>query len=115
VLHFSDPSGTIASRFIPVLFKESFEGREDETLTEQLLDELPGILELGKSPGWRRLRDRRKFVLPIGSQEALQRMEKKAAPMLNFVAERCVTGGDQSWDRDDCYAVYKNFCQESQQ
>jgi putative DNA primase/helicase len=111
-LHFSDPSGTIATRFVPVLFKESFEGRENENLTDELLAELPGILNWAIE-GWRRLRAKGKFVLTPASQEALSRMKKKAAPILNFVEEECQTGPDMAWSRDDCYQKYTVYCKDS--
>jgi phage/plasmid-associated DNA primase len=41
---------------VPVLFHESFEGRENENLTDELLTELPGILNWAIE-GWRRLRE----------------------------------------------------------
>ena len=112
MLHFSDPSGTIATRFVPVLFKECFEGREDETLTEKLLEELPGILNWAIE-GWKRLRARRKFILSPASREVLNRMKKKAAPILNFVEEACEVGSELFWSRDECYAHYVAFCEES--
>jgi putative DNA primase/helicase len=111
-LHFSDPSGTIATRFVPILFKESFEGRENENLTAELLEELPGILNWAIE-GWKRLRTKRKFVLTPASREVLNRMKKKAAPMLNFVEEACEVGSELSWSRDACYAQYVAFCEES--
>jgi putative DNA primase/helicase len=110
-LHFSDPSGTIATRFIPVLFKECFEGRENENLTAELLEELPGILNWAIE-GWKRLRAKRKFVLTPASREVLNRMKKKAAPMLNFVEEVCDVGSELSWLRDACYDHYVAFCKE---
>ena len=111
-LHFSDPSGTIATRFVPVLFHESFEGRENENLTDELLIELPGILNWAIE-GWRRLRAKGKFILPPTSLEALERMKKKAAPMLNFVEEECEIGSELSWPRNLCYAHYVACCEAS--
>ena len=110
-LHFSDPSGTIATRFVPVLFKECFLGRENENLLEELLIELPGILNWAIE-GWRRLRARGKFSLPPASQEALERMKKKAAPILNFVEEECEIGPELSWARDGCYQQYVGYCED---
>jgi putative DNA primase/helicase len=112
MLPFSDPSGTIATRFIPVLFNECFEGREDETLTDKLLEELPGILNWAME-GWKRLRARGKFVLSPAAREKLNRMKRKAAPMLNFVDEKCEVGSDLSWSRDACYSHYVEFCKDS--
>jgi putative DNA primase/helicase len=76
------------------------------------LEELPGILNWAIK-GWKRLRARRKFVLSPASQEVLNRMKKKAAPILNFVEEECEVGSELSWDRDACYSHYVMFCEES--
>jgi phage/plasmid-associated DNA primase len=110
-LHFSDPSGTIATRFVPVLFHESFLGRENDNLTEELAIELPGILNWAIE-GWRRLRARGKFRLPPASQEALERMAKKAASILNFVEEECEIASHLSWRRNDCYRAYEAYWSE---
>ena len=63
LLHFTDASDVIASRFVPVQFTESFEGRENTGLTEELLEELPGIPNLAMQ-GLRRLRERGYFERP---------------------------------------------------
>jgi phage/plasmid-associated DNA primase len=95
-----------------VLFHESFEGRENENLTDELLTELSGILNWAIE-GWRRLRAKGKFILPPTSVEALERMKKKAAPMLNFVEEECEIGSELSWQRNACYAHYVACCEAS--
>jgi putative DNA primase/helicase len=112
LLHFTDASGVIATRFVPVLFSESFLGRENDKLTEELLTELPGILNWGIA-GLRRLRERGRFVLPPSSLDVLARIAKKAAPVLNFVEDECELGLDCSVKRDELFERYKTWCQES--
>jgi len=113
LLHFTDASGVIASRFIPVLFSESFLGRENEELTDELLTELPGVLNWA-IVGLRRLRERHgKFVLPPSSDDVIKRLAKKAAPALNFLDEECEVGPDYECDRDDLFALYQTWCSNS--
>src|SRR5215472_856898 len=109
---FQRPKRHDCTRFVPVLFHESFEGRENENLTDELLTELPGILNWAIE-GWRRLRAKGKFILPPTSLEALERMKKKAAPMLNFVEEECEIGSELSWERNPCYEHYVACCEAS--
>jgi putative DNA primase/helicase len=102
----------IATRFVPVLFSESFLGRENDKLTEELLTELPGILNWGIA-GLRRLRERGRFVLPPSSLDVLARIAKKAAPVLNFVEDECELGPDYSVKRDELFDHYKAWCERS--
>ena len=105
LLHFTDASGVIASRFVPVLFQESFEGRENIGLTEELLEELPGILNLAME-GLRRLRERGYFDLPASSRAAIERIQLKAAPIFGFLDDCCEVGGDYSIERDVLFEKY---------
>src|SRR4029079_12571743 len=40
---FSDASGALASRFVMLMLEKSFCGSEDMSLTDKLVEELPGI------------------------------------------------------------------------
>jgi len=112
LLHFTDASGVIATRFVPALFSESFLGRENGRLSDELLTELPGILNWAIE-GLRRLRDRGHFLLPPSSLDVLARIAKKAAPVLNFIDDECERGPDCESDRDALYDLYKTWCQEN--
>src|SRR5262249_42928355 len=46
LLRFQDESGALAGRFLTFRMQQSFYGREDENLTDKLLAERPGILNL---------------------------------------------------------------------
>jgi putative DNA primase/helicase len=105
LLHFTDASGVIASRFIPVQFTESFEGRENTGLTEELLEELPGILNLAMQ-GLRRLRGWGYFELPASSEAAIDRILRKAAPIFGFIDDRAELGADCSESREKMFEEY---------
>src|SRR5262249_8172089 len=75
-----DASGALSGRMIVLRMRESFYGREDIALTDKLLAERPGIL-LWAIEGWRRLRERRRFVQPAGGDELREQLEDIASPV----------------------------------
>jgi putative DNA primase/helicase len=102
----------IATRFIPVVFSENFEGRLNDNLTAELRTELPGILNWAIE-GLRRLRARGHFVLPPSSLDVLNKLKRKAAPVLNFIDDECELGTDCSGDRDQIFEAYKSWCEDN--
>ncbi len=69
----SDGSGALAGRFIVLMLKNSFFGREDPALTNKLTAELSGILNWAIA-GYRRLRKRGHFIMPKSSLDAVDDM-----------------------------------------
>lgn len=90
---------------------ESFYGREDKTLTEKLLAELPGILNWAIE-GWKRLRQRGRFVQPASVEDAIRDMEDLSSPVGAFVRERCAVGaGHRVWV-DELYKAWRSWCEQ---
>jgi putative DNA primase/helicase len=87
----ADASGALASRFIILRFTESFIDRENIGLTDTLLTELPGILNLAIE-GWKRLQKRGHFVQPESSVGAVQELQDLGSPIGAFIRDRCVIG-----------------------
>jgi putative DNA primase/helicase len=85
----ADASGALASRFIVLVLKNSFFAREDRTLTERLLAELPGILNWAIA-GWQRLSGRGYLRQPESAAEAVQDLDDLGSPIAAFLRERCV-------------------------
>ncbi|HRQ73989.1 MAG TPA: phage/plasmid primase, P4 family [Phycisphaerales bacterium] len=107
----NDASTALAGRFLVLRLMHSFYGQEDPILTDQLLAELPGIL-LWAIEGWKRLRQRGRFVQPASAEEAIRDLEDLASPVSAFVRERCVVGpGHRAWI-DDLYAAWKAWCEQ---
>lgn len=108
----ADGSGALANRFIIVLLKTSFLGKEDPALFEKLKAEMPGILNWAIE-GYQRLRDRGHFVQPESAEEALEEMMRIGSPVRAFVKECCETGvghwelGDILWDK------WKEWCERN--
>jgi putative DNA primase/helicase len=87
---FTDGSGALPSRFIVLQSEVSFLGREDHTLTQRLLKELPGIFNWSLR-GLYRLNERGYFRQPAAANELVEQIELLAAPVKAFLAEKCET------------------------
>jgi putative DNA primase/helicase len=84
----SDSSGALAGRYVILLMKKSFLGKEDPALTAKLLTELPGILNWALV-GYRRLRERGHFAMPESANEASDKIEMLGAPIKAFINDEC--------------------------
>ena len=107
----NDSSGALASRFILLQFDRSFYGHENPTLTDELLEERPGILNWALD-GFERLVARGRFVQPDSAKEALREMEDLGSPMAAFVRDRC-TLGPHEVSVDALYEHWKIWCTEN--
>jgi putative DNA primase/helicase len=109
-----DSSGALAGRMIVLRLKERFYGREDPGLTGRLLTELPGIL-LWAIEGWRRLRERGRFIQPHGADELVSELADLTSPAGAFVRECCHVGPEYEVSRSELYARYREWCEEKGQ
>jgi len=105
----TDQSGAFVSRFIVLIFRESFLGKEDPELTGKLLQELPGILNWALA-GWDRLCERGHFVTPKSSMEATRQFEDLTSPVKVFVREWCIVGADEKVSTTMLYDAYRHWC-----
>jgi putative DNA primase/helicase len=108
-----DASGALANRFIISRFRKSFLGREDKTLTDKLLVELPGILKWSIQ-GWHRLRTSRKLTQPEAGKGLMQDMLDLSSPVSQFIQERCVLGAapDCAVPTRTLYEAWCVWCEE---
>ena len=106
----ADTSGALASRFIVFTLTRSFYGKEDHTLTDRLLTELPGILNWAIA-GWRRLRERGHFVQPASSAEAIRAMEDLGSPVAAFLRDDCVIDPSVEVLCANLFSAWKNWCE----
>ncbi|MBX3324095.1 MAG: hypothetical protein KF757_14030 [Phycisphaeraceae bacterium] len=107
----NDASTALAGRFLVLRLSTSFYGHEDVTLTDQLLAELPGILQWAID-GWKRLRARGRFVQPKSGEDAIRDLEDLASPVGAFIRDCCVVGvGHRAWI-DDLYQAWKGWCEQ---
>jgi len=106
---FSDAAGAIASRIILLQTNNSFYGREDTSLGERILRELPGIL-LWAIEGYRRLRERGYFLEPESSRELSEELQRVASPVIEFIESRCVIDPMELIPVDDLYDEWRDWC-----
>lgn len=107
----NDASGALASRFVVMVLRKSFFGREDPGLTARLLNELPGILNWAIE-GWRRLRERGYFVQPAAASQAVEELEDLGSPIGAFLRDRCVVATGASVTADKLFVEWEAWCLE---
>lgn len=100
---FGDSSGAITGRFIVLGTSMSFLGREDTSLSDALLTELPGVLNWSLD-GLDRLEARGRFIMPTSSNDAIADLTELVSPISAFIDECCQLCGEIS--RDQLYAQW---------
>ncbi len=104
-----DASGALSGRFITLSMRQSFYGREDHTLGDRLLAELPGIFRWALD-GLDRLRQRGYFIQPAAGQEDADEMADINSPITAFVRECCELGSGYMVNKDDLFDVWRDWC-----
>jgi putative DNA primase/helicase len=107
-----DASGALASRFVVLTLQESFYGREDHSLFDRFLPELPGILNWALE-GWDRLYARGRFIQPLSAVDLVQEFEDLGSPIGAFVRERCEVGQGLDVSKDRLFQAWKTWCLEN--
>ena len=103
---FTDASGAIATRMLILQLTNSFLNREDRTLEDRLVPDMPGILNWALE-GLDRLNLNGRFTAPESSKDAATMMMDLASPVSAFVRERCELGPDKTVARDVLYMAWK--------
>jgi putative DNA primase/helicase len=104
-----DASGALAKRFVMLVLKRSFYGREDHGLELRLSMELPSVLNWALD-GRDRLVKRGRFEQPSSSTEVIQELEDLGSPISAFLRERCDIGDGLSVDADKLYSDWRGWC-----
>ena len=107
----ADASSALSSRFIVLIGKQSWYGREDPGLFSRLETELPGIL-LWALDGLDRLRKRGHFLQPAASAEAVQEIEDLGSPISAFLRTECEIGPEHVCVKAHLYERWREWCQE---
>jgi putative DNA primase/helicase len=105
-----DASGAIATRFAALILRRSWLGMEDHGLTDELLEELPGIL-CWALEGLDRLREQGHFTEPTSSRDAVTALTDVASPTGAFVRDRCEIGPTYEVPVDELYAAWRSWCE----
>jgi putative DNA primase/helicase len=106
-----DASGALANRFIPLVLKNSFLVQEKPGLTDELLTELPGILNWAIE-GWQRLRERGRFKQPASGAAAIPEMEDLASPVGAFVRDCCEVKPGGRTSKRELFKAWERWCTE---
>ena len=107
----TDASGALASRFIVFVLQNSFYGKENPGLTDELLTEAASIFNWALE-GLDRLNHRGYFVTPQSGQEAIRQLEDLSSPISAFVRDRCIVGADRQVEVDALWKAWKTWCEE---
>jgi putative DNA primase/helicase len=107
----NDASTALAGRFLMLRLTQSFYGREDVSLMDDLMRELPGIL-LWAIEGWKRLHRRGRFLQPESGTDAIEDMEDLASPVLAFIRERCDVGPACRVGIDVLFEAWRGWCDQ---
>jgi putative DNA primase/helicase len=106
----NDSSGALPGRMIGLSLLRSWYGKEDTTLTDRLLAELPAIL-LWSIQGWQRLRERGYFIQPDAGKGMIGELNDLASPVGAFVRECCLVGPGYQIERSTLFNAWKNWCE----
>ncbi|MFG2962284.1 phage/plasmid primase, P4 family [Streptomyces sp. NPDC048288] len=110
--YFGDSSGVIARRFVVLNMTVSWLGKEDPTLFDRLITEMPGILNWALD-GLARLQAKGRITEPLCSREAVTTMQDTASPTSAFVRERCTTGPTCNVPVDTLWAVWRDWAEDN--
>lgn len=108
---FGDARGAIASRFVITALTRSFLGTENIHLEQELLAELPGILNWVLI-GLDRI-SRQPFTVPKASEEAVTSLQDLVSPMSAFVRDCCDQGADLEVIIEHLYKAYQDWCHQN--
>lgn len=104
-----DASGALAKRFIILTLKESFYGRENPLLFEQLVPELPGILNWALE-GRERLYARGHFIQPESAKELIEEFSNLSSPEAAFLREHTCTEAGASVPHQELFDAWRQWC-----
>ncbi len=106
-----DSSGALAGRMILLRMTKSFYGHEDMALSDRLLAERPGIL-LWAIEGWRRMRERGRFIQPDSAAELMGDLQELSSPIGQFVQECCHLEPARRAAVEDLFDAWRLWCDQ---
>ena len=110
----TDASGALVSRFIVFVLTQSFYGRENTRLTDELLSEASGIFNWALD-GLDRLNERGHFVSPESGSNAIQQLEDLSSPLSAFLRDTCIMGSEHHVEIGRLWVAWTAWCQNERQ
>jgi len=107
---FGDASGAIANRFVVLAMHLSFLGQENHTLTQELTEELTGILSWSLD-GMDRLNRQGKFTEPKASTDSILALQDLVSPVAAYVRDSCEVGIGHEIAVAELFAAWREWCE----
>jgi putative DNA primase/helicase len=111
LLRLPDESGALPGRFLTFRMQQSFFGREDHNLTEKLLAERPGILNLALN-ALAELRERGRLIQPRTGEEMSESLGELSSDISSFVEECCVVDPEREILCQDLFGAFGRWSQK---
>jgi putative DNA primase/helicase len=113
-----DVSGALLTRYIPLVFKKSFIGREDRDLDAKIGRELPAILKWALD-GLRRLEARRDsggrllgFGDTVEGTHMLREIGRRGSSVVSFIRECCILVPSGRERKGKVFGLFERWCKE---
>jgi putative DNA primase/helicase len=113
VIQLRDDSGVLATRFITVQMRKSFAGKENHKLTEELLAERAGILNLALD-ALARMRERGKPLQPKSGLELAERLAEQVSEVMAFVRDECELGQGLRVEHGQLFVRFQAWCDQNE-
>jgi len=107
-----DEGGALSKRMIILAFPKTFYGREDVTLLDRILIDLPGIVALALD-ALGTLDARGRFQEPAAAADERHAAALLETPALGFFEDMCELGPDFEVPKEQLYACYKQWCESN--
>ncbi|MCH7686512.1 MAG: bifunctional DNA primase/polymerase, partial [Planctomycetes bacterium] len=108
----SDSSAAMRSRLLVIPFFNSYEGKEDFSLLDRLLTEIPGVTNWALE-GLRLLRKVGRFQNPQAGEKILRDFVYLSSPIQAFLDECCEVESDKDVKRNDLQLAWHMWCDEN--
>jgi putative DNA primase/helicase len=110
-LQVRDGSGALLARLIALRCKVSFQGREDTTLTDKLLAELPGIFNWALD-GLLWVRAMGVIEQPESARDLVEVIREVGNPIGEFLAEHCELGPRLTCTKKEVWSAFELWASE---
>lgn len=107
-----DASDAMPSRCLTHQMTESFAGREEKQLTQRLLAERSGILNLALD-ALEELAKRGHLIQPASGEDLGETLAENANDLAPFIRDRCVVDIEASELVEDLFAAYKQWARKN--
>jgi len=104
-----DASGALPSRFLALKFTRSFEHNENTSLTDELMEEISGIMTWALEGG-SRLQHRGPFIQPASASQVVEILHALSSPVSEFVKDRCVPKPNFIEQKEAIYTDWVAWC-----